>query len=376
MNQQHQWSNASQARLQATPAGVERFRKDRLGVSVHFGLYSIDGQKEWHQCLEKIPRDVYARQLGRFNPHQFNAQEWIDEFVEAGATAFMVTTKHHDGFCLFDSELTDFTSTHAPFRRDLIAELAEACHRRKVALHLYYSLIDWHHPQMSSVHFEPAADFAAYCQYMLGQIEELCRNYGSIAGFLFDGWWPKAKATIDQDDIARQNDWPLTDLYDLIHTLQPQAMITNNHHVLPLAGEDYQVWEIDLPGENTQGFNCTQIGQKPLMAWMTATANGWSWQPERTDYRSAIEIKRYFEACRRMGATIFQNLGPMGDGKLNPVEVALLREVGPMLCTGPDAVAEGIEGSELAAIEDTHSLQGKPRRAARQPLAFEPEGIS
>ncbi len=322
------WSHCSKARLQASPAGYSRFRADTFGISVHFGLYSIDGQKEWHQCLQKIPRDTYAERMFFFNPVKFNANEWLDLFVESGATAFMVTTKHHDGFCLFDSELTDFSSMHSPFGRDIIAELAEACHRRDVALHLYHSLIDWHHPAMSSVDFEPASDFPAYCRYMLGQIEELCKNYGKVSGFLFDGWWPAAKATTDQNDVVAQDNWPLTEIYDLIHGLQPDTMITNNHHILPLAGEDYQAWEMDLPGENTAGFNCTTIGDKEKMAWITALINGWSWQPERNDYHTAAQISEYYRKCRSLDASIFFNLGPMGDGRINPVESALLKQLG------------------------------------------------
>jgi len=324
------WSNASLATLQASPAGYRRFQADSFGVSVHFGLYSIDGQKEWHQCLQKIPRDQYAKRAMQFNPEKFNARQWIELFVECGATSFMVTTKHHDGFCLFDSKLTDFKSTNTPAQRDLILELAEACHERNVALHLYHSLIDWHHPTMSSVDFEPAKDFPVYCRYMLDQVEELCLNYGPIAGFLFDGWWPAAKATADQDDVVEQTDWPYADLFDLIHRLQPDAMVTNNHHLLPLAGEDYQVSEIDLPGKNAQGFNCTQIGNKPLMGWTTMTSNGWSWQPDRTDYRSVEELADYYRGCRELGAMMMQNLGPMGNGELNPIEVDILRRMSRM----------------------------------------------
>jgi len=321
----HAYSRYSDATTQADAAGYARFAADGFGVSVHFGLYSCEGRKEWDQCLEKIPRDIYARRRELFNPQGFDAQEWIDEFVRWGATAFMITTKHHDGFCLFESQHSDFTSVHSPFRRDLLAEIARACERRGVALHLYHSLIDWHHPLMSSVDFEPARDFAAYNAYMSAQISELLTNYGPIAGLLFDGWWPAARATTDQDAVVQEDRWPLTAIYDQIHRQMPQCMITNNHHVLPLRGEDYQVWEIDLPGGNTTGFNCTQIGDKPLMAWMTATKNAWSWQPARKDYRSSAELADLHRRARAMGAVFMQNLGPMGDGRLNPVEVELMR---------------------------------------------------
>ena len=315
---------ASGAKLQASPSAYERFAADALGISVHWGVYSLDGSKEWIQRLNLIPGDEYARRAAEFTAEKFDANQWLDTFCEAGATAFMVTTKHHDGFCLWDSALTDFTSTRAAARRDCLAELAAACAARNVALHFYFSLLDWHHPDGGGVEIAPPRDWQRFCAFMLGQVEELCRNYGPVAGFLFDGWWPAAKAAEDQTAIDTSLTWPLAELYDLVHTLQPGAMITNNHHVLPLAGEDYQVWEIDLPGENAQGFNCTEIGTKPLMAWMTATG-GWSWQPARSDYRTPEQLLSDFQRCRAMNAAYMQNLGPLGDGSLNPQETGLLR---------------------------------------------------
>ena len=321
----HKFSHWSNATLQANQAGRDRFVADTFGVSVHFGLYSIDGNKEWTQCIDKIPRDEYAKRQVRFNPLNFNAEEWIAEFASWGATAFMVTTKHHDGFCLFRSRHTDFTSVESPFGRDLIAELAAACQRHGIAFHLYYSLIDWHHASMSSSAFEPPSDFAGYIDYLEAQLTELLTGYGPIAGMLFDGWWPAARATADQGEVQKEDRWPYGRIFDHIHRLQPACMVTNNHHLLPLAGEDYQVGEIDIPGENTTGFNCTEIGTVPLMAWMTATTNGWSWQPERSDYLTPEELADKYRRCRERGAVYYQNVGPQGDGQLNPLEIAQQR---------------------------------------------------
>ena len=322
----HKWSPYSQATLLATPEGYQRFADDRFGVSAHFGLYSTEGRKEWNQCIDKIPRDVYAKQKELFNPTGFDAQAWIDEFVRWGATSFMITTKHHDGFCLFNSQHTDFTSVHAPIKRDLLAEIAAACQKRNVSLHLYHSLIDWHHPQMSSVAFEPASDFNAYIDYMEAQITELLTNYGPIAGMLFDGWWPAARATTDQAEVVKEDRWPYGRIFDHIHRLMPACMVTNNHHLLPLAGEDYQVGEIDIPGENTTGFNCIEVGDKPLLAWMTMTSNSWCYQPDRTDFLTAEQHLAKYRACRAVNAAYYQNVGPRGDGLLEPTEVTIMRQ--------------------------------------------------
>ena len=314
----------SQARLQASPEGYQRFAHDLLGISFHWGLYSIDGSKEWLQRLKMIPREEYAQRAQQFDARLFNADAWLDAFCDAGATALIIVTKHHDGFSLWDSALTDFTTARTAARRDIVAELAAACHRRNVALHFYFSLLDWHHPDGGGVEFGPPRDWDAFSAFMLGQVEELCRRFGKVAGFLFDGWWPASKAADDQTDVDKNITWPLTQLYDLIHRLQPQAMLTNNHHILPLPGEDYQVWEIDVPGQNAQGFNCTEIGDKPLMAWMTSTG-GWSWQPDRADLRTPEQLLADYRNCRAINAAYFQNLGPKPDGALNPVEMDLLR---------------------------------------------------
>jgi len=319
----YEW--ASHATLQAAEPGRARFAADQFGVSVHWGLYSQDGAKEWVRRLEMIPREIYAERAKEFRPEDFDAGRWLDAFCEAGATALMLTTKHHDGFCLWDSGLTDFTSAKSAARRDFVGELAAACHERDVALHFYFSLLDWHHPDGGGVEFGPPRDWEAFCGFLLGQVDELCSRYGKVAGMLFDGWWPEAKAAEDQTDVNSNVVWPLTALYDGVHRLQPGAMITNNHHVLPLPGEDYQVWEIDIPGENTQGFNCPEIGEKPLMAWMTSHG-AWSWQPSRADLRNAGQLLADYVRCRKLGASYFQNLGPMASGALNPAEVALLRE--------------------------------------------------
>ncbi len=179
----------------------------------------------------------------------------------------------YDGFCLWDSALTDFKITNTPFRRDVLAELSAALHERGLGLHFYYSLLDWTHPAYRK-------DWDAYVAYYQGQLRELCSYYGEIGGILFDGYWPRQiwETEEELEWFAPRGPWDLAGAYDLIHTLQPNAVITNNTHILPLKGEDYQVWELDLPGENTTGFNCTEVGDKPTACWWNLNA-GWSYQP-------------------------------------------------------------------------------------------------
>jgi alpha-L-fucosidase len=317
-----QVEDTSRAQLQAAPAGVQRFKESHFGLSMHWGLYALSHSgNEWIYFLDRIPYNVYRTRMEQFNPTRFNAEEWADLMVEAGQKSLMITSKHHDGFCLWDSALTDFKVTNTAFKRDIIAELAPALKARGIGLHYYYSLVDWTHPAYRK-------DWPAYVAYYQGQLKELLTNYGDIAGVLFDGYWPRAVHEGDYAEyLSARGPWDLAGTYDLIHSLQPNAMITNNTHVLPLKGEDYQVWELDLPGENKIGFNCPEIGDKPTACWWNLNA-GWSYQPWNHVVKSSAEILKTYRAARAKDAAFFLNVGPRRFGDIHPDEQRVLRKIG------------------------------------------------
>ncbi len=314
--------DTSRAQLTASPEGVRTFLQAGFGLSIHWGLYSLDGRGEWVYFVERIPWDTYRQRLQRFNPVRFNAEEWADLMLESGQKFMFITTKHHDGFCLWDTELTDFKITRTPFRRDVIAELAEALQARGLQLHLYYSLLDWTHPAYRK-------DWPAYVAYYQGQLRELLTRYGRIDGVLFDGYWPRAKFENDESDwFAPRGAFDLAGTYDLIHRLQPQAMVTNNLHVMPLKGEDYQTWELDLPGKNTIGFNTTEIGDMPKACWWNLN-QGWAYTPRTHQVKSATDILATMKRVREAGGDAFiLNVGPRPWGDIHPDEQAVLREIG------------------------------------------------
>jgi alpha-L-fucosidase len=315
--------DTSRARLQATRAGVQRFREMRLGLSVHWGLYALLGRGEWVMHNERIPIPEYEKLAQRFNPTRFNAEAWADLMVEMGAQGFLITTKHHDGFCLYDTALTDYKVTRTPFGRDVIGELAEACHRRRIALHFYYSLLDWHHPAYRT-------DWPAYVAYYQGQVRELCTRYGPLGGILFDGYWPRAEFTPETEHFKPGGRWDLAGTYDLIHSLQPDAVIVNNHHLLPLRGEDYQVWELDMPGENTAGFNTTEVGPLPLASWFNLN-RGWAYYEGEQRVQPAAQVIQQMTECWKRQAVYWLNVGPTPEGEILAEEAAVLRQVGAWL---------------------------------------------
>jgi len=231
------FENTGAARLQASPAGVKSFVDSGFGLSVHWGLYALNGRGEWVYYTERIPWDTYRQRLTQFNPARFNAEEWADLMLESGQKFLLITSKHHDGFCLWDTDLTDWKITRTPFRRDIIGELATALADRGLKLHLYYSLLDWTHPAYRH-------DWPAYVAYYQGQLSELLTRYGPIAGVLFDGYWPCAQFDTDIEQLyfTPRGAWDLATTYDLIHALQPDAVVVNNTHILPQPGEDYQIW--------------------------------------------------------------------------------------------------------------------------------------
>ncbi|MEM3026542.1 MAG: alpha-L-fucosidase [Thermoproteota archaeon] len=303
-------------------SAVEWFRNARLGIFIHWGIYSILGRGEWVMHNEKISVQEYEKLASVFNPVRFNADEWVSVFKEAGARYITFTTKHHDGFCMFDSRLTDYKVTRTPFRRDVLRELTEAAGRAGLKVFFYYSLLDWHHPDYYPLGLtgqyagrKPGGNWEKYLDYYIGQVRELCENY-EAGGFWFDGWWDKPDA-----------DWRLTDLYETIRSLRPSALIGNNHHVDPFPGEDFQIFEQDVPGENTAGFNKAKVSNLPLETCMTIN-NSWGYNKDDKNYKSSEELIGVLRRVNGLGANLLLNVGPLPSGELDPEQVKRLKEVG------------------------------------------------
>ena len=323
--------DTSSAKLQASEAGLKDFIERGYGLSMHWGLYSLLFGDEWVYYNQRVPFDEYRGLMARFDPTRFNADEWGDLMLESGQKFLLITTKHHDGFCLWDTKLTDFRSTNTAFGRDIIAELAEAMDRRGLALHFYYSLVDWTHPDYRN-------NWSEYIGYYQAQLRELMSNYGRIGGVIFDGYWPEIRQQFEGDGVnyfgpTGKAEWLSFDLagtYDLIHEVQPDAVVTNNTHVLPLKGEDYQVWELDLPGENSAGFNTTLVGDKPGACWWNLN-EGWSYQPWRHRVKSPEDLLRPYSTMKERGGVFILNVGPRSFGDIHPEEQAALRNFGRLI---------------------------------------------
>ncbi len=331
-----QVEDMSGVRRHTSPEAVKRYHDMRFGMFVHWGLYAMIGHGEWVMHTEQIPVEEYEKLPPRFNPVQFNADEWARVMLDTGQQYMVITSKHHDGFCMFDSELTDYKITNTPFRRDPIAELAEAFARNGLKLGFYYSLLDWHHPDYRS-------DWSAYVTYYQGQVRELCTRYGDISMMWFDGFWPDHEPPADY--FVEGGPWDLAGTYDLIHELQPDALIGNNHHISPLKGEDFQMYEQDLPGENRAGFNTGSVGNLPLESCLTIN-NNWGYAPDDHDHKSTSDLIRFLIECIGRDSNLLLNVGPTPMGNIQPEHSARMRGIGNWV----KAHAESVYGTRSGPL--------------------------
>ena len=274
----------------------------------------------------------YAKLAGGFYPSKFNAAEWVAAIKASGAKYICFTSRHHEGFSMFDTKYSDYNVVDAtPFGRDVLKELADECHKQGIRLHLYYSHIDWYREDCpwgrtgrGTGRPNPKGDWASYYRFMNNQLTELLTNYGPIGAIWFDGWW-------DQD----QNpgfDWQLPGQYELIHKLQPACLVGNNHHQVPFEGEDIQIFERDLPGENKAGLSGQDISSLPLET--CETMNGmWGYKITDQNYKSTKTLIHYLVKAAGKDANLLMNIGPQPDGCLPEVALERLKEIGEWMKT-------------------------------------------
>jgi alpha-L-fucosidase len=313
----------------------EWFQDAKFGMFIHWGVYSVLGDGEWVMHNRRMTIAEYEKLAPKFNPTEFNAAEWVALAKEAGMRYITFTSKHHDGFAMWHTKQSRWNIVDAtPYGKDVIKMLADECHKQGIKLFLYHSHLDWHHPdyyprgRTGQYSGRPeSGNWYRYLDYLDAQLEELLTNYGPIAGIWFDGWWDKPDA-----------DWRLQKTYSLIHRLQPAALIGNNHHRRPFEGEDFQMFEKDLPGHNTAGFNAeAEIGNLPLETCDTINRS-WGYNAKDNRYKSVSELIHYLVRAAGYNANFLLNVGPMPNGKIQPEFVERLRGMGQWLRENGDSI--------------------------------------
>ncbi len=319
----------SQAQPAYTPspenAAARTWYQDaKLGMFIHWGPSSVLQDGEWVMNNRGIRAAEYESLVPLFNPTQFDATAWVRMAKGAGMKYITLITKHHDGIALWDSKVSDYNIVaRSPFKRDVVRELADACAKEGLKFFLYYSQLDWHHPDFfprgetgRTAGRPESGNFPRYLDYMDAQLTELLTNYGPIGGIWFDGLWDQPKT-----------DWRLQQTYTLIHKLQPATLIIPNNHEAPRPGEDVQTFERDLPGANGQGFNTTVIGALPLE--MSETMNdSWGFRLTDRNWKPATTLIRSMVEAAGRNTNFLLNVGPRPDGTFPDSAQARLAALG------------------------------------------------
>jgi len=317
----------------------EWFQDAKFGLFIHWGVYSVVGDGEWVMNNMKMPIGEYEKLTSQFNPTKFDAAEWVRIAKSAGMKYITITSKHHDGFAMWDSKVSDYNiAKSTPYKKDVLKLLADECHKQNVKLFFYHSHLDWHHPEYypwgqtgHNTGRAKSGDFNKYLDFMDAQLEELLTDYGPIAGVWFDGWWDQQIKKKGEDPKQTKVDWRMRRTYDLIHKLQPAALIGNNHHVPPFVGEDFQMFEKDLPGQNTTGFNeANKPSVLPLESCETIS-KAWGYNKTDKNYKTPKELIHYMVNAAGRNANFLLNVGPMPTGEIQPEFVERLQTIGKWL---------------------------------------------
>lgn len=326
-----------------SPSGIDWFRDARFGLFMHYGLYSLLGRGEWVQCIEKIHVGEYEKLKSDFTAAHFDADMITDLALEAGMKYVNITTMHHDGFCLFDTRETDFSSVNSAARRDLVGELAEACHRKGLGLCLYYSHgRHWRHPHaMTCEEYNKGArpayespeptyatgsdhDISKYVAYCKAQMTELLTNYGPVASIWFDGWGTPKGGPWETELF-------IPELYRHIRTLQPDCLMS---YKMGLTGtEDYYSPEYHWPDHLPKEMKEARASGKPIE--LCHHIAGWGYQKANDGkHRGPDSVMKDLEYVSQFDANLLLNTAPLPDGSIDKQDVATLREVGRRLRDG------------------------------------------
>lgn len=331
-----------------------QFQDNKYGMFIHWGLSSTLGDGEWVMNNRNIKVVDYTRLLRAFNPVDFDAAKWVATAKNAGMKYIVFITRHHDGFSNWDTKQSDWKITNTPYGKDVLKMLAEECKKQGIKLGLYYSTLDWYrndYPRETGrtgkgTGRTGSSNYASYLQFMKNQLTELLTNYGEIMCIWFDGHWDQTNPEGHADRTSRI-DWKYDEIYGLIHKLQPQCMIGNNHHLSPIPGEDFQMFERDLPGENKSGLSFQKASEEvPLES--CETING-SWGYNITDrrYKTSTEVIHLLVGAAGRNSNLLLNVGPMPSGEIQPEFTDTLAAAGKWLQQYGESIY-GTRGGPLA----------------------------
>ncbi len=335
-------------------ARMQWWRDARFGMFIHWGLYAVPagvwngqtGYGEWIRTSAEIPIDTYDQFRTRFNPVKFNADEWVKMAKDAGVKYIVITSKHHDGFCMFDTKQTDFNIMNTPFHHDPMKDLTDACHKYGLKFCFYYSIMDWHHPdylpRRSWEKDRPVtgAEFGKYVEYMKAELKELLTNYGPIGALWFDGEW--------------ENNWNEKlgkEIYTWCRSLQPDIIINNRVGAGRLDmegltkegafGGDFGTPEQEIPATGMPGVD-----------WETCmTMNDhWGYNKSDKNFKPAKELLRMIADIASKGGNYLLNVGPTSEGLIPPESIDRMRSIGKWMSINGESIY-GTQASPFRSLE-------------------------
>ena len=334
--------------IEARTERTKWFLESRFGMFIHWGLYAIPARGEWIRNMERITEEDYQVYFDEFNPIYYNPKEWAKLAKEAGMKYAVLTAKHHDGFCLFDSKLTDYKSTNTQCGRDLVREFLDAFRAEGIKVGLYYSLLDWHHPDYP--HFsdtihpmrenpaypDEGRDFSKYIEYFHGQVKELLTNYGKLDIMWFD---------FSYGDMCGEK-WEATKLMEMIRSIQPWLIVDNR---LEAAGETYGSIITDNPTVYSGDFaspeqmippeGMTDIHGNSIPWESCITLNDhWGYCAADHHYKSPRMVVRNLVECVSKNGNMLLNVGPNAKGEIPVESVEILKEVGKWMKENSDSI--------------------------------------
>lgn len=313
----------------------QQFQDAKFGLFIHWGVFSIMGHAEWVMNNENIPVKDYTKLMSFFNPTQFDAHAWVSMAKNAGMKYITLITRHHDGFSMWDTKYSDFNIMNTPYHQDVVKMIVDECHKQHMKIFLYYSLLDWRRDDYSwwtgrtgqGTGRTVKGNWDDYISFMKNQLTELLSNYGKIDGIWFDGYWDQTGPKNAVDHTPRV-DWHISEIYALIHQLQPQCLIGNNHHLTPMPGEDFQMFEKDLPGQNKSGFSIGEVSDQLPLETCETMNKSWGFNIKDNNYKSVPQLIHYLVNAAGRNANFLLNVGPQPNGVIQQEFQDTLKEVG------------------------------------------------
>lgn len=307
-----------------TPGDTSWFTHDRFGMFIHWGLYALPARHEWVKTREKISEEHYDLYFEHFNPDLYDPKEWARQAKAAGMKYVVMTAKHHEGFCMFDSQYTDYKCTNTPAGRDLIKEYVDAFRAEGLHIGFYYSLIDWHHPDFTIDPLHPrrddenarelneGRDMHRYAEYMRNQVTELLTNYGKIDILWFDFSYSQNNGTGEKSwqTGKGKDDWEAEELIALARRLQPGIIIDNRTEI------DQDIWTPEQY-QPTEWIRHPQTGE--LVTWEACQtfSGSWGYYRDEMTWKSPEMLIRMLVNTVSLGGNLLMNVGPTARGYLD-----------------------------------------------------------